>query len=555
MPPVFSKELKRPDILPNYLACQLRNSPCESYCPAGNPVQRITGLIKDNRFEEALQYIRSKNPFPGVCGRICPHPCESKCNRNDFDEGLSIKNLERAAADYSGSSAIHRSQPAENTGKNAAVIGAGPAGLTGAYFLRLLGHGVTIFEASSFLGGMLRSSIPDFRLPKEIVEIEIDYILELGVKTKTNTTVGKDVSLNEIIRQFDACLLSTGSWKEKTLNIKGIEQAVPGLSFLRKVKGGQITSVGKKVAIIGGGGVAFDCAFTALRLGASEAHIFCLEPSDKMIATQEDISRAIEEGIVIHNSIAVNDILSAEGKVIRLEFQGVESFRFDEYGKLSLTLDKRRTDSLEVDTVISAIGQSPDFSYLAGDDKFKFTPAGALLVNPDSRSTSVEGVFAAGDAIYGASGVANSIGSGRQAALSIHHYLTRGLNSKSLEEESHIKTQHVVLYDELLHIDYFQNKPRLYPSKTHKNNPTGLWEVQNPGYSREQAVEEAGRCFHCGQCFSCGSCVEDCPGYVLSMGNHGPEITYPDECWHCGNCRISCPCGAVQYEFPLSMLV
>ncbi len=567
MPPKFSRALKQHTIHFNKLVHQTRNSPCEFHCPAGNPIQRITGLVKDGRFDEALGYIRARNPFPGVCGRVCPHPCESKCNRSNYDDGISIRALERAVADKTNISAVHKPQPMANTGKNAAVIGAGPAGLTCAYFLRLLGHEVTIFESLPFLGGMLRSGIPDFRLPKAIVEKEIGYILDLGIHVQTSMTVGKDISMTEIMQKYDACLISTGAWKERKLSFTDSDSGISGLSFLRQVKAGHAPSIGKRVAIVGGGGVAFDCAFTAMYLGASEIHVVCLESADKMRATTEDICLSNEEGINIHNSSTVAKIIDTSGKITGIVVSEIESFTFDEYGKPNISVRKDSQYKIEIDTLIIAAGQSPDFGYLKEDKRFTYTPRGTLDINCDTKATSIEGVFAAGDVISGASCVAESIGSGRRAALSIHSYLTKkntfdvftssqgNVIVETLEEKQNIVPQHIVAYEELLHVDYFAKKQRINQPELPINIASTSFIELNQGYSRDQAIEESGRCFHCGQCFSCGSCVDDCPGYVLSLGESGPEINYPDECWHCGNCRISCPCGAVEYEFPLTMLV
>jgi formate dehydrogenase (NADP+) beta subunit len=570
MPPKFSRELQQPVVFAGSLDFQTRTSPCEVDCPAGNPIQKISTLIRDHRFEEAAEYLRARNPFPGVCGRVCPHPCEGKCNRNQYDESVSIRALERAIFDHSEMAKVQRPLPMAKTGKRIAVIGSGPAGMTCAYFSSLFGHSVTIFEALPFLGGMMRSGIPDYRLSKDVLDREIGHILELGIQSKTNTVVGQDITLAEIMAGYDACLVSVGTWKAKPLDVPGSHLGIPGLSFLRQVNSGIRPAVGQKVVIVGGGGVAMDCAFTARRLGASEIHIVCLEPGDKMLAPAEDLSQARAEGVVIHNSAMISGILSHQEKATGIEFYPVASFRFDEAGRLTVARDSGTKETLDADTVILAIGEQPDFACLHGDPQFKVTPGGTLEVNPETLATSVSGVFAAGDAVSGPTCVAESIGNGRRAAIGIYHYVMKSsthqvgcavidsqqrITAKPTDPESKVFPPHIVRYEELSHIDYFEKKPRGATRKMAASESMKRFLETDSGYEREKAVEEAARCFHCGHCFSCGSCVEDCPGYVLTMGGDGPAVTYPEECWHCGNCRISCPCGAVEFEFPLSMLV
>ncbi len=517
-----------------------------------------------------MEFIKARNPFPGVCGRVCPHPCESRCNRSRYDESISIRALERALFDHSETAKVRRPAPMTKTGKKIAIIGSGPAGMTCAYFSTLLGHSVTIFEALPFLGGMMRSGVPDYRLSKDVLDREIGQILDLGIQSKVNTVVGQDITLAEIMAEFDACLVAVGTWKAKAPDGPGKHLGLPGLAFLRQVNSGNRPNVGKRVVIVGGGGVAFDCAFTCKRLGASEIHIVCLEAGEKMVAPAEDIQQAREEGIVIHDSAMISKILSRHEKACGIEFYPVSSFKFDEAGGLSAVRGPGKGEALEADTVILAIGEGPDFLCLHGDRPFQLTPKGTLKVDPDNLATSVAGVFGAGDAVSGPTSVAQAIGSGRRAAIGIHQYLMKNIlglvgytvtdgrqsvTAKAADPESKAQAPHIVQYEELSHIDYFEKKPRVATRKIAASEFLKRFVESDAGYAREQAVDEADRCFRCGHCFSCGSCVEDCPGYVLTMGSDGAAVSYPEECWHCGNCRISCPCGAVQFEFPLSMLV
>lgn len=572
MPPKFSRELRKAvsfDI--EAPTDQPRTSPCEVNCPVGHAIQRTIYLIQNNHFEEALENIRAKNPFPGVCGRACFHPCELPCNRQFYDEGISVRALERAAFDLAERGKMRKIKERDKTGKKIAIIGSGPAGMTCAYFSAIFGHDVMVFEALSILGGMPRIGIPDYRLPKEVVDREVGEIVSLGIRAKTNMKVGEDISLTTIMEQYDACLIATGAWKEKTLDIPGRELATSGLMFLRRTKNGEQFELGEKVAIVGGGGVAFDCAGTALRLGAKEVHIACLEPRDNMIAPEEDVVQGEAEGVVLHNSKTFTRILSENGRITGIECLDVWSFKFDEMGKLHVDTTPGSEHILPADTIIFAVGEEPDFRFLEGVNEFKFTKQGTLEVSEMTLATPVEGVYAAGDAVIGPSSIAEAIGTGRRAAVAIDCYLNQKqmgeINSIYIDDNGYItteeygrggvesKSQRVVGYDEMMNIEYYEKENQVKMRSLPPQEAVKGFDEINRGYIREESIREANRCFHCGHCSICGKCVEICPMDILAMGDEGPEVAYPDECWHCGSCRINCPCGAVWYDFPLSMLV
>ena len=565
MPPKFSGELKEKVITTQGLTIQARTSPCETHCPAGNPIQKVHALIQEEGIEEALAYLRSRNPFPGITGRVCAHPCENNCNRNHYDEGISIQALERYAADRADLTCARTPNKAERTGKRLAVIGSGPAGMTCAYFSALFGHEVTVFESSAILGGMPRIGVPDYRLPKHVVDREIGHVLELGIEARTNTTVGRDIAFDEIRKDFDACLIAVGTWREKRLDVPGAELAQTGVSFLKNINLGLIKEIGKIVAILGGGGVAFDCAFTVRRLGASDIHLFCVEGEENMCASPEDVLQAQAEGITVHHSRMVSKIRGDDNIVKGVEFYDISSFEFDEGGGLTVQPVSSESSFLEAETVISAIGVEPDFEALADREFFDVTPMGTLVVNSETMATSLEGVFGAGDAVLGPSTVAQAIGSGRDAALCIDRYL-RVSSRRDVARQISIDADdrivfdmnsgeiapHVVTFEEIMNVDSHGKKER---QKTGKVEAALAFEEVDRGFGPEEALTEAGRCFHCGHCTSCGYCVEDCPGFVLEMTTKGPRVAHFDECWHCGCCRIACPSGAVYYEFPLNMMV
>jgi NADPH-dependent glutamate synthase beta subunit-like oxidoreductase len=572
VPPKFSRELTRSvsfDAGPP--VDQPRTSPCEINCPAGHAIQRTIYLIQNERFEEALENIWAKHPFPGICGRACFHPCEQPCNRQFYDEPISVRALERAAFDLADWSRVKRPKAREKTDKKVAIIGSGPAGLTCAYFLALFGHSVTVFEAQSGLGGMARYGIPDYRLPKDVVDREVAEVLNLGVITKTSTKVGEDISMQEIMENFDACIIATGAWKDKRLDIPGSDLARTSLPLLQRVSREDHPQLGERILILGGGGVAFDVAGTVRRLGAKEVHVACLEPRDRMIAPEEDIKQAEEEGVILHNTKTFSRILSEKGEVTGVECLEVQSFTFHPDGSLDVEKIEGSEHVVHADTVVFAVGVVPDFHLLDGIKGFQFTPMGSLVTDDHTLSTGVKGVFAAGDAVTGPSSVAEAIGTGRRAAIGVECFLNNrqleSIKSITLDEEARITLedynngekaqapQQVIGYDEILNPDYYAKENRVIMSRLSREESCKSFSEIFEGYTKEEAIHEANRCFHCGHCAVCGTCADICPMDIITMIEDGPEVVYPKECWHCGGCRINCPCGAIYYEFPLSMLI
>ncbi|MCE5264364.1 MAG: FAD-dependent oxidoreductase [Deltaproteobacteria bacterium] len=560
MPPVFSREIERPLISNTRPKEQTRTSPCESVCPAGNPIQKVHGLVKEKRYEEALEFLRARNPFPGTTGRICTHPCETDCNRREWDEAINIRGLERAAAEGADGTLVRKPARMERSGRKIAVIGGGPAGLTFAYFSSLLGHAVTIFEAGPTLGGIPRLCVPEYRLPKDVLDQEIGLVLETGVKARTNTRIGREISFAEVRASADAVLIATGTWQERRLDLPHAEKALKGVEFLRRVNLGVAREIGRTVVILGGGGVAFDCAFTARRLGGQEVHILCLEGADCMAAPADDLAQAKQEGIIVHNGCMASRILAKEGKVTGVACREIAGFCFDEKGEACVEETGEPEKILTADTVILAAGVKPDLDFVAGEG-IALNPNGTLKVDPLTGATSLAGVFAAGDAATGPSIVARAVGQGRTAALAVHRFLTGDPKTEealTIGSDSQIRSEaatghgepHVVCFAEMLNPDYYEKRPRQEGLRSAQIS----FAERNAGLDGSAAAE-AERCLHCGHCHKCGKCVEDCPGLILVMAERGPEVRYADECWHCGNCRTSCPDSAVSYVFPLYTLV
>lgn len=544
---------------------QRRNSPCEYACPAGTAIQSVHFLLAEGRTDEALSFLLSRNPFPGITGRVCPHFCENACNRAEHDEAVSIRALERHASGAGGD--MPWPAPAPSTGRRIAVIGSGPAGLSCACYAALLGHSVTVFESAPLMGGVPRHSIPDFRLPKQVVDYETARVLKAGdITVHTNTALGRDIFLPDLRRDFDACVLAVGLQKERRLSVPGGELALPAVGWLKAANLERRSLRGEKVLIIGGGGVAFDCAFTALRLGASSVEMVCLETTDAMRVPVEEQRQAAEEGIVIHNGRSAARIVRNGNGGLRLEADRVAFFGFGEDGSLNLETVPGESDAFDAGLLICASGLQPDLSGL-GEGMPETSARGCIAADPETLETSLPGVFAAGDIASGPSSVAAAVGGGRAAALAAHRHVMGLLagacldvsigdgNMVEIREAEKLPPAHTVNYREMLHVDWHEHAPRRSPSGGDAMRPVLPFRELVPALSSADARAEAARCMHCGQCSACGNCVEHCPGHILEMGEDGPRVAWPDQCWHCGCCRIACPDGAISYVFPLTMTV
>ena len=395
--------------------------PCRYTCPAEIDIPRYVRLIREKKYSEAAAVIREKVPFPKVLGHVCNHPCEAVCRRGEVNEAISIKELKRFAAERDHARLwAKNSRKAESTGKRVAIVGSGPAGLTAAYYLSKLGHAVTVFEALPFPGGMMRVGIPEYRVPRDLLDEEIREIESMGVEIRTNSRVD---SLDALLEEgYHALLVAIGTHEGQKLPIPGADQAgvLVSMDFLKDVNLGKKVKVGKKVLVLGGGNVAFDCARVSRRLGAEEVHLACLEPRDKMVATPEEISQGEEEGVVIHPSRTFTRILRENGPTVGVECLNVDSFEFDEEGKAQINVVEGSEHLLSADTVIFAIGQRPQIP-----QRFELATGRGNRIEVDSYTfqTSREGVYAAGDAITGTTSVIEAIASGRNGAVVVDKYL------------------------------------------------------------------------------------------------------------------------------------
>jgi len=475
-------------------------APCQVACPAGVDVQGYIALIARGAYREAAELIKETLPLPAVIGRICPRPCEEACRRNLVDQPISICSLKRFAADYElwgKERFIPTIKP--RSGFRVAIVGAGPAGLSAAYYLVQGGHEVTIFEALPKPGGMLRYGIPDYRLPKDILDQEIATITEMGVTIKPNQALGKDFTIKSLLGDgFQAIFLVIGAHQSQRMNVEGedLEGVLPGTDFLRSVALGEPVEIGRQVVVIGGGNTAIDAARTVLRMGAEQVTIVYRRSRTEMPATEWEVEEAEEEGIRLHFLAAPVRIIGGNGKV-----KGIECIKMV-LGEPDASRRPRPEPIagsefvLEVDSVIAAIGQLPDISFLAEESGLK-TERGNIVADPDTLVTDMKGVFAGGDCVTGAATAVEAIAAGRKAALAIDRYL-KGEELVGVAKPFNISKGQL---DELAGKEEFvqvERKPRQKMTKLGPNERRSNFQEIELGYTEDVAKREAERCLECG---------------------------------------------------------
>ena len=493
----ISDALRQIAIRENYITADTYEifgaGPCKAACPAHISIPGFVGMIAAGRYRDGLKLIKEQMPFPGICGRVCHHPCEAKCNRGNVDEPIAIEYLKRFLADRDLMEDIHYvPETGEKRDEKVAIIGAGPAGLSAAYKLAVMGYSVTVFEKLPVAGGMMSVGIPRFRLPLEILEAEIQTIVDMGVEIKTNVTFGKDITIESLKNDgYSAFFIAVGLHVSRNLNVENedLPGIIHGIEFLKKIALKQEITIGKKTIVIGGGNVAIDVALAALRAGAEHVQMACLESREEMPAWDYEIKDAEDEGIIINPSWGPRRFVEKDGKLKGLEFKRCTAV-FDENHRFNPQYDESELMTLEADTVLLAIGQAVDMSFTEGVPDLETSPRGPVVKDYSTFETNVKGLFVGGDASYGPRSVVEAVASGKEAAISIDRYLN-GLDIK----ENRPTDWQGINYEppDTKHMDR-QQMPHLSVAER-----KGKFVEFDLGFSEQQAKCEADRCLRiCG---------------------------------------------------------
>lgn len=529
-------------------------APCILACPIRQDARDYVQLIARGRFNEAFRLVRERNPLPAACGRICTHPCEIKCRRNSTEAPIAIAWLKRFLGD--NFSEETRKMTAEKCPERIAIIGAGPAGLAAANDLALLGYSCTIFESNPTPGGMLRMGVPTYRLPRTAIDNDVEFIKKLGVEIQYNTTFGADITFESLKKDgFSVVFIGVGLPESRTLNIEGVqlEGVLKGISFLNEVNSTGSAKIGRNVLVIGGGAVAMDCARTALRLKPQKVSVACLESRKEMPTTDFEIEEAVHEGVVLYNSLGPKRILGKNGKVTGLETLKVK-YVFDEQKRFNPAFYDGSESVIEADTIILAIGQASNLSFLKGLEGIQVTRGGTIIVNPHNFSTSVHGIYAGGDVVLGRGTMTESMAQGKKAAIAIHN----ALRTAVLKDEKWAEKPAVP--------DVAASRIALIKKERKQEMPTmplderlSTFDEVELGFPLNMAVKEAQRCMNCGAgafvddtlCVGCLTCVRVCPFEVPEI-KKGDTTAYIDgDCQSCGLCVVECPARAISFKTPL----
>jgi NADPH-dependent glutamate synthase beta subunit-like oxidoreductase len=473
-------------------------APCIEACPAGIDVPGYLRLISDGKNAEACALIMEKAPFPGIIGRVCGRPCEAACIRSEVNEPVAICAAKRYAADKTETMPEGIFEKDADTGRKVAIVGAGPAGLTAAFYLRKKGHQVTVFEARSKPGGMLRYGIPRYRLPEDVVDKEIDRVLSVGIDLRTDQTLGDNLRPAQLKEDgYDAVFVGVGAQSSKRIPLEGsdLEGVIWGLDFLTRVSEGKAVDLKENIAVIGGGDVAIDVALSALRLGARHVVLACLESREEMPADIKEIKMAEEGGVEILNSWGPNKITGSNGEVSGIELIGCLSV-FDGGGNFSPVFDDTKK-CLEADQVILAIGQTADVKFcrefgFAEDRSDLPVENGLISANPKTQETEITGVFAGGDSVSGPSAVINAIAAGRRAAI----HIDRHLGGDGILSASREKSAAALSYDGEREAGFAELKRTEPPALDVAQRHEGFAEVELC-LGDDQAWGEVRRCLHC----------------------------------------------------------
>jgi formate dehydrogenase beta subunit len=595
-----------------------QNVPCFQACPVRTQAGRYCALIAEGRFEEAYAVAEEPNPLAAICGHICAAPCETACRRGKLDQPVAIRALKRFVAEQFGPySKLGRQRivsrmraPKKLTGPKIAVVGAGPAGLAAATDLAKLGYRVSILEAASVAGGMLALGIPEYRLPRYVLQAQVDAVVGLGVELKLNTRLGRDFWLRDLWEQdYAAVFLAIGAHRSRELRIEGfqLDGVLHGVDFLLNANLNYRVDLGRKVVVVGGGNVAvdvarsvlrfngaeymepedylhaaFDVARSALRLGARDVSLVCLESRQEMPAFQDEVREAEHEGIVIHNSLGPKRIVGEGGRVTGLESIAVKSV-FDTLGRFNPEFYPNTEQIIPAETVILAIGQTSDLSFIEPEDGLAVTPRGTIAVDPKTLATSDPRIFAGGDVAFGPRNVIQAVAEGCRAAASIHELLTGSAPAEARSVEIEVFPPRGWRRDLT-----YESCPRVPVPMLPVDRRIGVAEIEL-GYNAQQAMCEGNRCLQCwvntifegteetgSECILCAGCVDVCPEDCLELVPAGWLISEPgvadeleeefraelaagrgiaavmikdeDRCTRCGLCEQRCPVHCITME-------
>jgi NADPH-dependent glutamate synthase beta subunit-like oxidoreductase/Pyruvate/2-oxoacid:ferredoxin oxidoreductase delta subunit len=507
-----------------------RGAPCEAACPAGVPIPRWLDHLGAGEPAAAMDAFTSFNPFPRITGRVCPHPCQGACNRVGYDEAVSIRAVERHLGDVYGS--LPHSPPGADTGARVAVVGAGPAGLAGAYYLRRAGHRVTVYEKRAHPGGLLRYGIPQFRLPAAVVDDEVGRLEDVGVEFRTGVSFGADVALADLENEYEAVLVATGAWVERGMGMTGEDLLLSGLSLLEQASSGSAARPGEKCAVIGGGNTALDAARVLRRMGSEVTVLYRRRGAD-MPALAEERAAAEAEGIRFE-FLALPRMAAVAAGGLRLTVEKMAPGPADSSGRPSPQPTGEKIE-MAFDTVIRAVGEGPDLEPFP--TSMRDGRAGWLRVGPDG-STAHRKVFAAGDLKTGPATVAAAIAGGRLAAGAVN----AALAGEPATPASADGGGGGAVTREEVNLSYF-------PRSTAVRERSAAVEVDGSEerltISSMDALIEIGRCLSCGHCNACGTCFVFCPDSAITW-ERGPVIDL-DFCKGCGICTVECPGHALGF--------
>ena len=532
-------------------------APCQNACPAHIDIPTFLALIGHGRYAEATEVILKDIPFPWACGLICPHPCEEACLRGEMDEPISIQLMKAYTARLAADNGGYPSPPvAPRKPEKVAIVGAGPSGLSTAYFLALKGYGVTVFEKLPYAGGMLRYGIPAYRLPKDILDREIKNIVDLGVEIRTHAAFGKDFTLDSLKKEgFKAFYFATGLSLSRRLNVPGedLEGVLGGIDLLRMTALGVPPKLGDKVIVIGGGNVAVDVARTVNRIGPKEVSMVCLETPEQMPAWKHEVHDAKAEGITIYHSWGPRHLMGKDGRFTAVEFMRCTSV-FDAQGRFNPSYDACELTTMEADNIILAIGQSADSSF-AKPMNLEVTPGGAIKADLVTGETNLPGVFAGGDGVYGPRIAIDAIAAGKRAAVSMDCYLT---GSEPPLPPFEPITRGNVDFLSLTASEKVQLKRSQSIMIPLEERSANFRQVEL-GLTDDMALNEAKRCLRCDRCQGDGLCQYVCTevganALRLAQTKDTSRLAYFDfantreKCIGCGSCVIACPHGNIEMK-------